>query len=155
MPGVISTEAGRANGSAQPTENETTQSDGDQNSLPVVTQSVQIRFDPSITSVTVMEHLFGDHRPIQRKQTKGVDVGENTAPGVYSTNALHLSKAANHIASREDADRIALEILPLTHYVAVVKDLASPKPISADHHLHAISLGICCISTSPRLEPRN
>ncbi|MCZ8499370.1 hypothetical protein O9929_20915 [Vibrio lentus] len=38
-----------------------------------------MEFDPSITSVTVlMEHHFEDHRPIQRKQTKGLMWARNT-----------------------------------------------------------------------------
>ena len=136
VPGVISTEAGRANGNAQPTKNETTQSDETQNAYDGYAECVQIEFDPSITSVTVlMEHLFEIIDPYSVNK-QGVDVGEKYRTGVYSTSALHLSEAANYVASRDDADRIALEILPLTHYVA--SDEIHQHHLSQfpeDHHL--------------------
>ena len=128
VPGVISTEAGRANGSYQPTEPEALKNDDDQNAYDGYAECVQIEFDPSITSVTVlMEHLFEIIDPYSVNK-QGIDVGEKYRTGVYSTDAQHLAEAERYIASREDADRIALEVLPLTKYVA-----------SDDIHQHHLS----------------
>ncbi|MDH6018456.1 peptide-methionine (S)-S-oxide reductase [Vibrio splendidus] len=125
VPGVISTEAGRANGSThQLTENGSTQ----QSDCDGYAECVQIEFDPSVTSVMIlMKHLFEIIDPYSVNK-QGVDVGEKYRTGVYSTNAEHLTEAKHYIASRDDADRIALEILPLTHYVA-----------SDDIHQHHLS----------------
>ena len=126
--GVLSTEAGRANGSAQPTDNKASKSDDNQNAYDGYAECVQIEFDPNITSVTVlMEHLFEIIDPYSVNK-QGIDVGEKYRTGVYSTDAKHLAEAERYIASREDADRIALEVLPLTKYVA-----------SDDIHQHHLS----------------
>ena len=123
VPGVISTEAGRANGNAQLAENWTVQSDYDG-----YAECVQIEFDPSITSVTILiEHLFEIIDPYSVNK-QGVDVGEKYRTGVYSTDAKHLTEAKHYIASRNDADCIAVEVLPLTNYVA-----------SDDIHQHHLS----------------
>ncbi|WP_172379652.1 peptide-methionine (S)-S-oxide reductase [Vibrio sp. Vb339] len=128
VPGVISTEAGRANGSAQPTVNATTQSNSTQSDYDGYAECVQIEFDPSITSVTIlMEHLFEIIDPYS-VNNQGVDVGEKYRTGVYSTNAEHLTEAKHYISSRGDAYRIAVEVLPLTNYVA-----------SDDIHQHHLS----------------
>lgn len=74
-----------------------------------------------------MEHLFEIIDPYSVNK-QGVDVGEKYRTGVYSTDDQHLAEAERYIASREDADRIALEVLPLTKYVA-----------SDDIHQHHLS----------------
>jgi methionine-S-sulfoxide reductase len=128
VPGVISTEAGRANGSSQPTENKTSKSDNAQNAYDGYAECVQIEFDPLITSVTVlMEHLFEIIDPYSVNK-QGVDVGEKYRTGVYSTDAQHLAEAKRYIASRGDAGQIVIEILPLTKYIA-----------SDDIHQHHLS----------------
>ena len=136
VPGVINTEAGRANGSSQSTEKDTSQNDETQNAYDGYAECVQINFDPSITSVTLlMQHLFEIIDPYSVNK-QGVDVGEKYRTGVYSTNAEHLTKAKRYIASRDDADRIAIEVLPLTHYVAsddIHQHHLSQFP--EDHHL--------------------
>ncbi|ARP38005.1 peptide-methionine (S)-S-oxide reductase [Vibrio syngnathi] len=136
VPGVINTEAGRANGSSQSTEKDTSQSDETQNAYDGYAECVQIEFDPSVTSVMIlMKHLFEIIDPYSVNK-QGVDVGEKYRTGVYSTNAEHLTEAKHYIASRDDADRIALEILPLTSYVAsddIHQHHLSQFP--EDHHL--------------------
>ncbi|MGF1803424.1 peptide-methionine (S)-S-oxide reductase [Vibrio gigantis] len=136
VPGVINTEAGRANGSDQPTANDTPQSGETQNAYDGYAECVQIEFDPSITSVTIlMEHLFEIIDPYSVNK-QGVDVGEKYRTGVYSTDTQHLAEAERYIASRDDADRIALEILPLTKYVTsddIHQHHLSEFP--EDHHL--------------------
>ncbi|MFA0115205.1 peptide-methionine (S)-S-oxide reductase [Vibrio sp. 10N.261.46.E11] len=133
VPGVVSTEAGRANGNAQLTANDTangTAPNNDaQNDYDGYAECVQIEFDPSITSVTVlMEHLFEIIDPYSVNK-QGVDVGEKYRTGIYSTDPLHLTEANRFIASRDDTDRIAVEVLALTNYVA-------SAPIHQHHLTH-------------------
>lgn len=48
---------------------------------------------------------------------QGPDVGEKYRTGVYSDDPDHLEQAKAFIAARSDADRIVVEVLPLTNYV--------------------------------------
>lgn len=50
---------------------------------------------------------------------------EKYRTGIYSTAPKHLDEAKAFINSREDRDKIAVEVLPLTNYVR-----------SADEHQH-------------------
>ncbi|MFW1174934.1 peptide-methionine (S)-S-oxide reductase, partial [Vibrio parahaemolyticus] len=48
---------------------------------------------------------------------QGDDVGEKYRTGVYSHDTKHLEIAKSFIATRDDADKIAVEVLPLKNYV--------------------------------------
>ncbi|OHY89202.1 peptide-methionine (S)-S-oxide reductase [Vibrio rotiferianus] len=107
LPGVISTEAGRANGS---TDNTQSEYDG-------YAECVKTQFDPEQVSVkTLMGYLFEIIDP-HSVNKQGEDVGEKYRTGVYSQNEQHLKIAKAFIAARPDADKIAVEVLPLTNYV--------------------------------------
>ncbi|WP_025557020.1 peptide-methionine (S)-S-oxide reductase [Vibrio parahaemolyticus] len=107
LPGVISTEAGRANGS---TDNTQSEYDG-------YAECVKTQFDPKQVSVeTLMGYLFEIIDP-HSVNKQGEDVGEKYRTGVYSQNEQHLKIAKAFIAARPDADKIAVEVLPLTNYV--------------------------------------
>ena len=107
LPGVVSTEAGRANGSSKDTSGD---SDG-------YAECVRTAFDPRQTSVgRLMDHLFEIIDPYSLNK-QGPDEGEKYRTGLYSRDAAHLVAARKHIEAREDAHRIALEVLPLTNYV--------------------------------------
>ena len=107
LPGVIETEAGRANGTTNSTQSEY---DG-------YVECVRTVFDPAKVSVSqLIEYLFEIIDPFSINQ-QGPDVGEKYRTGVYSKTEEHLNVAKQWIASREDAGRIAVEVLPLTHYV--------------------------------------
>ena len=74
-------------------------------------------FDPNkVTVERLLEYLFEIIDPYSINQ-QGPDVGEKYRTGVYSKSEAHLNEAKQWIASREDAGRIAVEVLPLTHYV--------------------------------------
>ncbi len=108
LPGVIKTEAGRANGTSSSTKGEY---DG-------YAECVRIVFDPTKVSVSrLIEYLFEIIDPFSNNQ-QGPDIGEKYRTGVYSKSEAHLNEARQWIASRKDADRIAVEVLPLTNYVA-------------------------------------
>lgn len=107
LPGVISTEAGRANGS---TDNTQSEYDG-------YAECVKTQFDPKQVSVeTLMGDLFEIIDP-HSVNKQGEDVGEKYRTGVYSQNEQHLAIAKAFIAARPDAEKIAVEVLPLTNYV--------------------------------------
>ncbi|WP_049534845.1 peptide-methionine (S)-S-oxide reductase [Vibrio harveyi] len=107
LPGVISTEAGRANGT---TDNTQTEYDG-------YAECVKTQFDPEQVSVeTLMGYLFEIIDP-HSVNKQGEDVGEKYRTGVYSQNEQHLAIAKAFIAARPDADKIVVEVLPLTNYV--------------------------------------
>ena len=107
LPGVIKTEAGRANGTTKTTRSEY---DG-------YAECVRTEFDPTKLCVSrLMEYLFEIIDPYSINQ-QGPDVGKKYRTGVYSTTEAHLNEAKQWIASRKDAERIAVEVLPLTNYI--------------------------------------
>ena len=107
LPGVIETEAGRANGATDTLDGEY---DG-------YAECVKTTFDPSVVTMKdLMKYLFEIIDPYSVNR-QGEDVGEKYRTGVYSTDPRHLEVARTFINSRSDADRIAVEVLPLTNYV--------------------------------------
>ncbi|PID00337.1 MULTISPECIES: peptide-methionine (S)-S-oxide reductase [unclassified Sporosarcina] len=107
LPGVTCTEAGRANGTLHSLE-------GDYDGY---AECVKTEFDPTVVSVTeLMEYLFEIIDPYSLNK-QGADVGEKYRTGVYSENLEHVKEAAVFLAKRNDADRIVVEVGPLTNYV--------------------------------------
>ncbi|MDN3427448.1 peptide-methionine (S)-S-oxide reductase [Microbacterium sp. APC 3898] len=107
LPGVKSTEAGRANGTSQTLEEDY---DG-------YAECVKTEFDPSVVSIQeLMGHLFEIIYPYSVNK-QGEDVGEKYRTGLYSENPVHLKEAQAFIDKRTDSERIAVEVLPLTNYV--------------------------------------
>ena len=107
LPGVVSTEAGRANGTTNTTSSEY---DG-------YAECVRTQFDSDKVSVEqLMDYLFEIIDPYSVNQ-QGEDVGEKYRTGVYSQNDAHLIAAKNYIANRPDGEKIAVEVKLLTNYV--------------------------------------
>lgn len=107
VPGVIDTLAGRANGATHSTQ---TEYDG-------YAECVRVQFDEAIVSVEqLVEHLFEIIDPYSVNQ-QGHDVGLKYRTGVYSDDQTHLEAAKRYIASRDDAAKIVVEVLPLTNFV--------------------------------------
>ncbi|WP_218712433.1 peptide-methionine (S)-S-oxide reductase [Arthrobacter sp. BF1] len=107
LPGVTFTEAGRANGTSQHID---IGYDG-------YAECVRTRFDPTAVNVEqLMAYLFEIIEPYSVNQ-QGPDIGQKYRTGVYSNKLSHLEDARAFIAARDDADRIAVEILPLANYV--------------------------------------
>ncbi|EIO5871844.1 peptide-methionine (S)-S-oxide reductase [Vibrio parahaemolyticus] len=107
LPGVISTEAGRANGK---TDNTQSEYDG-------YAECVRTEFDPRQVSVETLMGYFFEIIDPHSVNKQGEDVGEKYRTGVYSQNEQHLAIAKAFITARPDADKIAVEVLPLTNYV--------------------------------------
>ena len=107
LPGVIETEAGRANGTSQTIHEEY---DG-------YAECVRSMFDPyQLTICRLLEYFFEIIDPYSINQ-QGPDIGEKYRTGIYSHSEKHLQEAKTWIESREDSDRITVEVLPLTNYL--------------------------------------
>ncbi|MCM3618197.1 peptide-methionine (S)-S-oxide reductase [Sutcliffiella horikoshii] len=107
LPGVIFTEAGRANGTSHTL-------DGDYDGY---AECVKTEYDPEVVTVTrLMEYYFEIIDPYSLNQ-QGADVGEKYRTGVYSENPHHLEEAKDFISKRNDSDLIVVEVLPLITYV--------------------------------------
>lgn len=107
LPGVITTESGRANGTTN-----TTQSDYDG-----YAECVRTQFDPlQVTIAQLMAYFFEIIDPYSVNK-QGDDVGEKYRTGVYSANPSHLEQVKAYIAAREDSDKVVVEVLPLVNYV--------------------------------------
>jgi peptide-methionine (S)-S-oxide reductase len=107
LPGVVSTEAGRANGSANTTK---TDYDG-------YAECVRVLFDSSqVTVLRLMKYFFEIIDPYSLNK-QGEDIGKKYRTGIYSNSHDHLDAAHNFIASLENSKSILVEVLPLSNFV--------------------------------------
>ena len=107
LPGVVATEAGRANGT-------TTELDGDYDGY---AECVKTTFEPNKISITdLMNYLFEIIDPYSVNK-QGVDEGPKYRTGIYSEYPRHLAEAQAFISQRPDKERIAVEVLPLSNYI--------------------------------------
>jgi peptide-methionine (S)-S-oxide reductase len=107
LPGVIETEAGRANGTSQTIHGKY---DG-------YAECVRTVFDPNqLTICRLLEYLFEIINPYSINQ-QGPDIGKKYRTGIYSHSEKHLQEAKTWIKSREDSHLISVEVLPLTNYL--------------------------------------
>lgn len=112
VPGVLETEAGRANGSSDST-------DADYDGY---AECVRLRFDEKQQSVAgLMPYLFEIIDPYSINK-QGNDVGEKYRTGVYSKHPEHLEQAQQFIDARSDRARIKVEVLMLSNYVSSEKE---------------------------------
>ncbi|AMF92548.1 peptide-methionine (S)-S-oxide reductase [Vibrio fluvialis] len=126
LPGVTHTEAGRANGTT-----DTTQSEYDG-----YAECVRTQFDPAQVSVEqLMDYLFEIIDPYSINK-QGIDVGPKYRTGVYSDNPAHLERAIKYISERPDADKIAVEVLPLTNYVRSDDEHQDRLTLHPDDYCH-------------------
>ncbi|MGX9417508.1 peptide-methionine (S)-S-oxide reductase [Vibrio sp. WJH972] len=108
LPGVISTEAGRANGTC----NTSTQGDYDDYS-----ECVRTQYDSDFVSIEQLMTYFFEIIDPYSVNKQGEDVGRKYRTGVYSKIADDLTEAKQFIEQREDASKIVVEVLPLVNYV--------------------------------------
>ncbi|WP_251517109.1 MULTISPECIES: peptide-methionine (S)-S-oxide reductase [Staphylococcus] len=107
LPGVIETEAGRANG-------DTNTLDGEYDGY---AECVKTTYDPHQVSVSdLMNYLFEIIDPYAVNH-QGEDVGPKYRTGFYSEDASHLEVAQAFINERNDKERIMVEVKPLSNYV--------------------------------------
>ena len=107
LPGVVHTEAGRANGV----------SDSTKSAYDGYAECVRTVFHPNrVTVARLVEYLFEIIDPYSVNK-QGPDIGEKYRSGIYSTSEQHLQEARSWIRSRADAERIVVEVLPLRNFV--------------------------------------
>ncbi len=107
IPGILSTEAGRANGRSCSLEGP----------YDDYVECVKINFESKIMNVgQLVCHLFEIIDPYS-KNKQGPDVGRRYRTGVYSKNTSHLKEAKIFIQNRMDRKKITLEIFPIHNYI--------------------------------------
>ena len=107
LPGVITTQAGRANGASNTTQGEY---DG-------YAECVKVTFDSSVASLNQLFDYFFEIIDPYSINKQGADEGPKYRTGIYSKNQNHLNIARNYINKRSDADKIAVKVEQLTNYV--------------------------------------
>ncbi|MFT4646067.1 MAG: peptide-methionine (S)-S-oxide reductase [Planctomycetota bacterium] len=141
IPGVLKTQAGRANGLTDSTK---TAYDG-------YAECVKTSFDAKLVTIEDLIHYFLEIIEPYSLNQQGNDIGEKYRTGVYSNNQNHLLKAKNYIKEIEQTlnhknkttKKIAIEVLPLTNYIpsdAEHQDRLSLHP--NDHSYCHISLDL-------------
>ncbi|WP_166383003.1 peptide-methionine (S)-S-oxide reductase [Polaribacter sp. 11A2H] len=115
IPGILETQAGRANGITKSTK---TPYDG-------FAECVKTIFDTKVISIEdLIHHLLEIIDPYSINQ-QGNDIGEKYRTGIYSNHQNHLLKAKNYIQKVEETlnlknkiiKKIAIEVLPLTNFI--------------------------------------
>jgi peptide-methionine (S)-S-oxide reductase len=107
LPGVVTTEAGRANGLT-----DTTKSHYDG-----YAECVKVSFYPSAVNVIELINYFFEIIDPYTINKQGEDIGKKYRTGIYSKQNSHLTETIDYITHRDDADKIVVEILPLLNYV--------------------------------------
>jgi peptide-methionine (S)-S-oxide reductase len=107
LPGVIFTEAGRANGN---TNTLISEYDG-------YVECVRTKFDTNIITLEKLISLFFEIIDPYSLNKQGQDVGKKYRTGIYSEKLTHLEIAKKYIEKREDSKEIVVEVLPLLNYV--------------------------------------
>lgn len=126
LPGIKSTEAGRANGTDDTL-------DGDYDGY---AECVKTTFDPSILTINqLMDYFFEIIDPYSMNK-QGDDVGEKYRTGVYSENDRHLVEAKTYIQKRNDSSKIVVEVLPLTNYVRSAEEHQDRLSRCPDDYCH-------------------
>ena len=106
VPGVIKTEAGRANGS---TSDLTTPYDG-------YAECVKTICDDTLSVHQLLDDFFQIIDPYSVNK-QGIDIGPKYRTGIYSEDEALLIEARRYINEREDKAQIAVEVMPLHNYV--------------------------------------
>lgn len=108
LPGVLDTEAGRANGTSQSLDSEY---DG-------YAECVRTTFDPEqVKVIQLIDYFFEIIDPYSLNK-QGPDMGEKYRTGIYSKDEQHLLLAREFIQVRPDANKIVVEVLMLTHFIS-------------------------------------
>lgn len=115
LPGVLETEAGRANGTTKSTK---TAYDG-------YAECVKTTYDSKVISIEDLIHYLLEIIDPYSINQQGNDVGKKYRTGIYSTHKEMLLRAKDCITKLEQelnlknktTQKIAIEVLPLTNFI--------------------------------------
>ena len=115
IPGVLETQAGRANGITKSTK---APYDG-------YAECVKTTFDSKLISIEDLLHCLLEIIDPYSINQQGNDIGAKYRTGIYSDNQDHLTKAKDWIKTIEQTlnhknktiKKIAIEVLPLTNFI--------------------------------------
>lgn len=107
LDGVVSTEAGRANGTTDTLDSEY---DG-------YAECVKTTFDPNILDIMQLFRYFFEIIDPYSVNKQGQDVGLKYRTGIYSLDTNHLIAATKFIDTYDECTGIVVEVLPLSQYV--------------------------------------
>jgi len=126
LPGVVYTEAGRANG-------KTDSLGGDYDGY---AECVKVRFDPSITNLDKLIDEFFDIIDPYSLNKQGIDEGPKYRTGIYSKDEKHLKTAQDYIQNREDREKIMIEVKPLIRFVRSAEEHQDRLQKHPDDYCH-------------------
>lgn len=126
LPGVVSTEAGRANGTSNSTQGE----------YSGYAECVQVQFDPDVVSLTQLMGFFFEIIDPYSVNRQGEDVGEKYRTGVYSRDDQHLMAANHYISEQPNAKLIAVEVKHLVSYVKSDEEHQNRLTLHPDDYCH-------------------
>ncbi len=126
LPGVMNTEAGRANGSSSST----------QGPYDGYAECVRTQFDPQRVSITQLLDYFFEIIDPYSINRQGDDVGEKYRTGVYSRDLKHLEEVKHYIDARPDAAKIVVEIKALSNYVKSADEHQDRLTLHPDDYCH-------------------
>jgi peptide-methionine (S)-S-oxide reductase len=126
LPGIKTTEAGRANGKTQTLA-------GDYDGY---AECVKTKYDPSIVSLEQLIDYFFEIIDPYSLNKQGSDIGKKYRTGIYSKNQNDLKKIKEHIGKRSDCDRIVVEVLPLTNYLKSAEEHQDRLDKCPDDYCH-------------------
>jgi peptide-methionine (S)-S-oxide reductase len=115
LPGVLETQAGRANGVTKSTK---AAYDG-------YAECVKTSFDSKVVSIENLIHYLQEIIDPYSINQQGNDIGEKYRTGIYSNDQNQLLRAKNYIKKLEQTlnhknktiKKIAIEVLPLTNFI--------------------------------------
>jgi peptide-methionine (S)-S-oxide reductase len=126
LPGVLPTEAGRANGTGSDTRDD----------YSGYAECVKTCFYPDRVTVAELMGYFFEIIDPHSLNKQGPDIGEKSRTGVYSRNPAHLAQAKDYIQKSPDSAMVVVEVRPLTNYVRsdeAHQDRLSKHPEDACH----------------------
>jgi peptide-methionine (S)-S-oxide reductase len=107
LPGIFTTEAGRANGLTDSTDS----------SYDGYAECVKVIFYPSAVNLDELIGYFFEIIDPYSVNKQGEDIGKKYRTGIYSQHSSHLNTAIEYIARQDNADKMVVEVLPLLNYV--------------------------------------
>ncbi len=126
LPGVIATEAGRANGSTPDLDSPY---DG-------YAECVKTTFDSQQLPLQQLLNYFFEIIDPYSLNKQGPDQGPKYRTGVYSQNPKHLEEAQNYLRCQPHSNKIMVEVRPLTNYLKSAEEHQDRLEKHPDDYCH-------------------